>query len=163
MAIAGRRRHTVSPAGLRGSHSGSAHPHQHPSEAGLRTFLKNTTLLNKIITSVDVSHHCSPAGSPTVCMCVCVLFLQLRLMSQCSGSIEDIKRVSLMLDDEEQAEELGLTGLTASDKQSGDRRFYHCVINSLLFTVMDRTRQTEREAINAQRAPYVGQQIYLNP
>ncbi|XP_034436669.1 nesprin-1-like [Hippoglossus hippoglossus] len=43
----------------------------------------------------------------------------LGLMSQCSGSIEDIKRVSLLLDDEEQPEELGLTGLTASDKQSG--------------------------------------------
>ncbi|XP_044023969.1 nesprin-2 isoform X2 [Siniperca chuatsi] len=43
----------------------------------------------------------------------------LRLMSQCSGSIEDIKRVSLILDDEEQPEKLGLTGLTASDKQSG--------------------------------------------
>ncbi|XP_035534355.1 nesprin-2 isoform X4 [Morone saxatilis] len=43
----------------------------------------------------------------------------LRLMSQCSGSIKDIKRVSLILDDEEQPEELGLTGLTASDKQSG--------------------------------------------
>uniref|UniRef100_UPI0037E98A37 nesprin-2a n=1 Tax=Semicossyphus pulcher TaxID=241346 RepID=UPI0037E98A37 len=43
----------------------------------------------------------------------------LRLMSQCSGSIEDIKRLSLMLDDEEQPDERGLTGLTASDKQSG--------------------------------------------
>ncbi|XP_076613023.1 nesprin-2a [Chaetodon auriga] len=43
----------------------------------------------------------------------------LRLMSQCSGSIEDIKRVSLILDDDEQPEELGLTGLAASDKQSG--------------------------------------------
>ncbi|XP_062267756.1 nesprin-1 isoform X1 [Platichthys flesus] len=43
----------------------------------------------------------------------------LGLMSQCSGSIEDIKRVSLLLDDEEQPEELGLTGLTASDQQSG--------------------------------------------
>lgn len=43
-------------------------------------------------------------------------------MSQCSGSIEVIKRVSLILDDEEQPEELGLTGLTASDKQSGERR-----------------------------------------
>ncbi|KAM7395095.1 hypothetical protein PAMA_006717 [Pampus argenteus] len=42
----------------------------------------------------------------------------LRLMSQCSSSIEDIKRVSLILDDEEQPEEFGLTGLTASDKQS---------------------------------------------
>ena len=41
-------------------------------------------------------------------------------MSQCSGSIEDIKRVSLILDDEERPEELGLTGLTASDKQSGE-------------------------------------------
>uniref|UniRef100_A0A8C9X0Y0 KASH domain-containing protein n=1 Tax=Sander lucioperca TaxID=283035 RepID=A0A8C9X0Y0_SANLU len=50
---------------------------------------------------------------------VSLLCLQLRLMSQCSGSIEDIKRVSLILDDEEQPEELGLTGLTASDKQSG--------------------------------------------
>ncbi|XP_043962311.1 nesprin-2 isoform X2 [Gambusia affinis] len=43
----------------------------------------------------------------------------LRLMSQCSGSIENIKRVSLILDDEEQPEEFGLTGLNASDKQSG--------------------------------------------
>ncbi|XP_058468686.1 nesprin-2-like isoform X4 [Solea solea] len=44
----------------------------------------------------------------------------LGLMSQCSGSIEDIKRVSLILDEEErQPQELGLTGLTASDKQSG--------------------------------------------
>ncbi|XP_014877636.1 nesprin-2 [Poecilia latipinna] len=44
----------------------------------------------------------------------------LRLMSQCSGSIENIKRVSLILDDDdEQPEEFGLTGLNASDKQSG--------------------------------------------
>ncbi|XP_041660769.1 nesprin-2 [Cheilinus undulatus] len=43
----------------------------------------------------------------------------LRLMSECSGSIENIKRVSLILDDEEQPEELGLTGLNSSDKQSG--------------------------------------------
>ncbi|XP_069371611.1 nesprin-2a isoform X5 [Paralichthys olivaceus] len=43
----------------------------------------------------------------------------LGLMSQCSGSIEDIKRVSLILDDEDQPVELGLTGLTAPDKQSG--------------------------------------------
>ncbi|XP_029351666.1 nesprin-2a isoform X2 [Echeneis naucrates] len=43
----------------------------------------------------------------------------LGLMSQCSGSIEDIKRVSLILDDEEPPKELGLTGLSASDKQSG--------------------------------------------
>eukprot|EP00064_Thunnus_orientalis_P010013 superscaffoldBa00001318_g10039 len=42
----------------------------------------------------------------------------LRLMSQCSDSIEDIKRVSLILDDEEQPEEFGLTGLSVSDKQS---------------------------------------------
>ncbi|XP_040920395.1 nesprin-2 isoform X2 [Toxotes jaculatrix] len=43
----------------------------------------------------------------------------LRLMSQCSGSIEDVKRVSLILDDEEEPKKLGLTELTASDKQSG--------------------------------------------
>ncbi|MEQ2229235.1 hypothetical protein ILYODFUR_016883 [Ilyodon furcidens] len=44
----------------------------------------------------------------------------LQLMSKCSGSIENIKRVSLILDgDEEQPEEFGLTGLNASDKQSG--------------------------------------------
>lgn len=46
--------------------------------------------------------------------------LQLRLMSQCSGSIENLKRVSLILEDEEQPLELGLTGLTAADKQSGE-------------------------------------------
>ncbi|XP_034018265.1 nesprin-2 isoform X1 [Thalassophryne amazonica] len=43
----------------------------------------------------------------------------LHLMSECSGSIEDLKRVSMILDDEDQLEELGLMGLTASDKQSG--------------------------------------------
>lgn len=52
-----------------------------------------------------------------------LLCLQLGLMSQCSGSIKGIKRVSLILDDDEQPEELGLTGLTASEKQSGERRF----------------------------------------
>ncbi len=39
-------------------------------------------------------------------------------MSECSGSIKSVKRVSMILDDEEQQEEQGLTGLTA-DKQSG--------------------------------------------
>lgn len=48
--------------------------------------------------------------------------LQRRLMSQCSGSIENIKRVSLILEDEEQPLQPGLTGLTASDKHSGERR-----------------------------------------
>ncbi|KAM8832006.1 nesprin-2a isoform 3-T3 [Spinachia spinachia] len=43
----------------------------------------------------------------------------LLLMSDCSGSIEDIKRVSLILNDEEQPEDLGLTGLCAADKHSG--------------------------------------------
>ncbi|XP_061610592.1 nesprin-1 isoform X5 [Phyllopteryx taeniolatus] len=42
----------------------------------------------------------------------------LHQMSQCSDNIEDIKRVSLILDDEEQPE-IGLTNLAASDKQSG--------------------------------------------
>lgn len=53
---------------------------------------------------------------------VCLMRLQLRLMSQCSGSVENLKRVSLILDDEDQPEELGLTGLTATDKQSGESR-----------------------------------------
>uniref|UniRef100_A0AAZ1XTJ4 KASH domain-containing protein n=1 Tax=Oreochromis aureus TaxID=47969 RepID=A0AAZ1XTJ4_OREAU len=43
----------------------------------------------------------------------------LSLMSECSRSIESINRVSLILDDVEQPEEFGLTGLSASDKQSG--------------------------------------------
>ncbi|XP_068610193.1 nesprin-2a [Brachionichthys hirsutus] len=46
----------------------------------------------------------------------------LRLMSQCSGSIEDFKGVSLIPDEEEEEEEdqeLSLTRPTASDKQSG--------------------------------------------
>uniref|UniRef100_A0A674B922 KASH domain-containing protein n=1 Tax=Salmo trutta TaxID=8032 RepID=A0A674B922_SALTR len=49
----------------------------------------------------------------------CVSALQVRLMSECSGSIKSVKRVSLILDDEEQPEEQGLTGLTTADKQSG--------------------------------------------
>uniref|UniRef100_A0A8C6KA66 KASH domain-containing protein n=1 Tax=Nothobranchius furzeri TaxID=105023 RepID=A0A8C6KA66_NOTFU len=37
------------------------------------------------------------------------------------GSIENIKRVSLILDDEQQQEEMGLTELSAADRQSGER------------------------------------------
>lgn len=45
-------------------------------------------------------------------------------MAQCSGSIKQIRRVSLILDDnDERPAELGLTGLTASEKQSGETCF----------------------------------------
>lgn len=48
--------------------------------------------------------------------------------------MKDIKRVSLILDDDdEQLEELGLTGLTASGKQSGVRYLstgYQLVVHS---------------------------------
>lgn len=40
-------------------------------------------------------------------------------MSQCSDSIEDFKRVSLILDDEE-VDEFGLTGMNLSGRQSGE-------------------------------------------
>ncbi|XDV42021.1 hypothetical protein PO909_010774 [Leuciscus waleckii] len=43
----------------------------------------------------------------------------VQLMSECSGSIQSMKRVSMILDDEEQQEEQGLTGLSTADKQSG--------------------------------------------
>uniref|UniRef100_A0AAY5KVL8 KASH domain-containing protein n=1 Tax=Esox lucius TaxID=8010 RepID=A0AAY5KVL8_ESOLU len=43
----------------------------------------------------------------------------VHLMSECSGSIRNVKRVSLILDNEEQPEEQGLTGLTTADKQAG--------------------------------------------
>ncbi|KAK7133211.1 hypothetical protein R3I94_015172 [Phoxinus phoxinus] len=43
----------------------------------------------------------------------------VQLMSECSGSIKSMKRVSMILDDEEQQEEQGLTGLSTADKQSG--------------------------------------------
>lgn len=65
----------------------------------------------------EIKGHVVAAG---VFLTVCLMCLQLRLMSQCSGSIENIKRVSLILEDEEQPLERGLTGLTASDKQSGE-------------------------------------------
>ncbi|XP_067239734.1 nesprin-2-like isoform X8 [Chanodichthys erythropterus] len=42
----------------------------------------------------------------------------VQLMSECSGSIKSVKRVSMILD-EEQQEEQGLTGLSTADKQSG--------------------------------------------
>ncbi|XP_052441872.1 nesprin-2-like isoform X3 [Carassius gibelio] len=43
----------------------------------------------------------------------------VQLMSECSGSIKSVKRVSMILDEEEQQEEQGLTGLKTADKQSG--------------------------------------------
>ncbi|KAG5857708.1 hypothetical protein ANANG_G00022250 [Anguilla anguilla] len=42
-----------------------------------------------------------------------------KLMSECSGSIESVKRVKLILNDDELSEEQGLTSLTTADKQSG--------------------------------------------
>lgn len=46
---------------------------------------------------------------------VCVF--QAKLMSECSGSINSVKRVKLILNDEEELEETGLTSSTA-DKQT---------------------------------------------
>ncbi|XP_055088094.1 nesprin-2 isoform X2 [Periophthalmus magnuspinnatus] len=43
----------------------------------------------------------------------------LHLISQCSGSIEDFKRVSLILDEEDLPDEFGLVGLNVSGRQSG--------------------------------------------
>lgn len=40
-------------------------------------------------------------------------------MSECSGCIKNVKKVSLILNEEEQQEDHGLTGLSAADKQSG--------------------------------------------
>lgn len=52
-------------------------------------------------------------------MCDVLFSLQVQLMSECSGSIKSVKRVSMILDDEEQQEGQGLTGLSTADKQSG--------------------------------------------
>lgn len=61
-------------------------------------------------------------------------------MTQCSGSLKDIKRVSLILDDDvdgdddnELPKELGLTVPTASEKQSGETHR----MCSFMFSVMD--------------------------
>lgn len=43
---------------------------------------------------------------------------QVKLMSECSGSIDSVKRVKLILNDEE-LEDQGLTTLTTADKQTG--------------------------------------------
>ncbi|TRY94947.1 hypothetical protein DNTS_013096, partial [Danionella cerebrum] len=43
----------------------------------------------------------------------------IQLMSECSGSINSVKRVSMILDDDELQEEQGLTGLKSADSQSG--------------------------------------------
>ncbi|KAJ8290336.1 hypothetical protein GJAV_G00011560 [Gymnothorax javanicus] len=42
-----------------------------------------------------------------------------KLMSECSGSIDSVKRVKLILNDDEVPEEQGLTGLTTAEKQTG--------------------------------------------
>lgn len=47
-------------------------------------------------------------------MCVCI---QAKLMSECNNSIDSVKRVKLILNDEEELEDPGLTSSTA-DKQT---------------------------------------------
>lgn len=51
-------------------------------------------------------------------MCACV---QAKLMSECSSSIDSVKRVKLILNDEEELEDPGLTVSTA-DKQTSTGR-----------------------------------------
>lgn len=46
-----------------------------------------------------------------------MLCVQAKLMSECSGSINTVKRVKLILNDEEELEDPGLTSSTA-DKQT---------------------------------------------
>lgn len=48
-------------------------------------------------------------------MCVCA---QAKLMSECSGSIDSVKRVKLILNDGEDLEDAGLTSSTASKQTS---------------------------------------------
>lgn len=51
-------------------------------------------------------------------------------MSECSGSIDSVKRVKLILNDEEQLEEQGLVGLTTVEKQSGKADLSFIFINT---------------------------------
>ena len=53
-------------------------------------------------------------GFRLTCVLLCV---QAKLMSECSGSINTVKRVKLILNDEEELEDPGLTSSTA-DKQT---------------------------------------------
>ncbi len=48
------------------------------------------------------------------------LSLQDKLMSECAGSIDSIKRVKLILSEEEQMDDHGLTVLSAADKTGID-------------------------------------------
>uniref|UniRef100_A0A673M6G5 KASH domain-containing protein n=1 Tax=Sinocyclocheilus rhinocerous TaxID=307959 RepID=A0A673M6G5_9TELE len=61
---------------------------------------------------------CIKSDCNGACM-MCLCNVQVQLMSECSGSIKSVKKVSMILDDEEQQEEQGLTGLNTADKQSG--------------------------------------------
>uniref|UniRef100_A0A671NED1 KASH domain-containing protein n=1 Tax=Sinocyclocheilus anshuiensis TaxID=1608454 RepID=A0A671NED1_9TELE len=61
---------------------------------------------------------CIKSDCNDACM-MCLSNVQVQLMSECSGSIKSVKKVSMILDDEEQQEEQGLTGLNTADKQSG--------------------------------------------
>lgn len=54
----------------------------------------------------------APVASLTVPCCV-----QAKLMSDCSGSIDSVKRIKLLLNDEEELEDVGLSG-GAADKRT---------------------------------------------
>jgi len=49
---------------------------------------------------------------------VCCLCVQAKLMSECSGSINSVKRVKLILNDDEELDDAGLTSST-TNKQIG--------------------------------------------
>uniref|UniRef100_A0AAR2M315 KASH domain-containing protein n=1 Tax=Pygocentrus nattereri TaxID=42514 RepID=A0AAR2M315_PYGNA len=53
-----------------------------------------------------------------MCVCVCVC-MQTKLMSECTESIDNVKRVKLILSDDELLEDQGLTTLSTADKQTG--------------------------------------------
>lgn len=63
-------------------------------------------------------------------MNVCV---QVKLMSECSGSIDSVKRVKLILNDDEELEDPGLTCSTA-DKQTSTGTQTGSVANGNVFS-----------------------------
>lgn len=76
-------------------------------------------------------------GKCVYCTCThtfsCIaMFLQDKLVSECAGNIDSIKRVKLILDEEE-LEDHGLTALSAADRTGNPYCLYHTHTRSIEF------------------------------
>uniref|UniRef100_A0A8B9LTW3 KASH domain-containing protein n=1 Tax=Astyanax mexicanus TaxID=7994 RepID=A0A8B9LTW3_ASTMX len=94
---------------------GGSSSHKEDEDSSFFSGLSDKPSFNKGVAKWAESARYLSFNIYQICIYICTLTVQLeadKLMSKCSGSIESVRKVSLILNEEEQQEDQGLIGLT---------------------------------------------------